>query len=481
MSGTLAHAVCTPRHNFDFTTPQDNEISAAQRVLKATSIALSQSMEVVSMLPLMSSRMLGLASASLALGFALTGCPSPADESAMRGVDALERCDVRGARDAFTQAREAGSTRADVALGAALTDLATLPEDPAFTSLAPRLGFDRPIDMAIFWGTDGLLDRLARMQTCEQVNAGFLDRFPHPSIRRATSPAVAPNILDTIDPTLTIGDLRTALRGLSPRLQRDAEALEFAALNLEEGGVSFEAACGVTTSPTRVQAPELFLLAASLEAVRAATQALEAYDGAIPFVQFLRGSGSDLPTVTAWVNMMNGHFMHLEDPAPLAATRPILVRVTDLGLAGIAAARTVSSPPDAIFNWSQLPAEVLSDSEAFATAARTGMTTEGPVAIPGLTPTLSIDLGSFLDTPFDMGSHAPSWMVEPGDGYPYASFDSSGIEADLGGRFMPNPWRSGAPSYSWNVDWSDISGAQWEAFIDPADRWSTAYSCTSGR
>ena len=433
------------------------------------------------MLSLTSLEKRGLATASLALGFALTGCPSTADQTAMRGVDALERCDVRGARDAFTQAREQGSTRADVALGAALTDLATLPEDPAFTALAPRLGFDRPIDMAIFWGTDGLLDRLARMQTCEQVNAGFLDRFPHPSIRRPIASAVAPNILDTIDPTLTIGDLRTALRGLSPRLERDAAALEFAANHLDEGGVSFEAACGVTTNPTRVQAPELLLLAASLEAVRAAAQALEAYDGAIPFVQFARGSGSDLPTITAWVNMMNGHFMHLEDQAPLAATRPILVRVADLGLAGIAAARTVSSPPDAIFNWSQLPVEVLANSEAFATAARTGMMSAGPVAIPGLTPTLSIHLASFLDTPFDMGARAPAWSVESDARFPYVNFDDTGLEADLSGRFTPNPWADGAPSYRWTFDWSDISGAQWEAFIDPADRWSTAYGCTSGR
>lgn len=398
----------------------------------------------------------------------------------MRGADALDQCDMRAARDAFQQSRDQGSQRADVALGAALTDIATLPEDPAFVALAPRLGFDRPIDMALFWGADGLFDRLSRMQTCEQVNAGFLDRFPHPSIRRAAPPAVAPNFLDTIDPTLTIGDLRAALRSLSPRLQRDAAALEFAARNLDSSGVSFEAACGITTRPTRVQAPELFLLAASLETVRAAAQALDAYDGAIPFVQFLRGSGSDLTTITSWVNMMNGHFMHLQDPAPLAATRPILVRVTDLGLAGVTAARTVASPPDAIFNWSALPREVIDNAESFTTAAHTGMTAAGPVAIPGLTPTLSIDLGSFLDRPFDMGSRAPAWTVEPGDGYPYANFNSAGLQDDFATRFTPNPWAMGAPTYTWTYDWSDITSTQWESFIDPSDRWSTAYGCTTG-
>ena len=171
------------------------------------------------MLSLTSSKKLVLSSASLALGVALAGCPSPADQSAMRGVDALEQCDVRAARDAFQQAREEGSSRADVALAAALTDIVTLPEDPAFTALAPRLGFDRPIDMAIFWGADGLLDRLARMQTCEQVNAGFLDRFPHPSVRRVASPAVAPNFLDTIDPTLTMvaGSPAAASAGIAAR------------------------------------------------------------------------------------------------------------------------------------------------------------------------------------------------------------------------------------------------------------------------
>src|SRR5262249_40860928 len=148
------------------------------------------------------------------MGLMLAGCPTSTEQKAMEGVDALRRCDVRAAHTAFIAAHEMEPDRADVALAFALTDLGTLPGDPALTALAPRLGFDRAIDASIIWGQMGLLDRLEQRQSCTDISNYLRAQWPHPVLRDGTTP-----LAQTIDPTLTLGDMRAALIPLMPRLQ----------------------------------------------------------------------------------------------------------------------------------------------------------------------------------------------------------------------------------------------------------------------
>ncbi len=199
------------------------------------------------------------------VALALAGCPSEVDQRALDGLQALDRCDVRAAHDAFADALALDASRSDVALGFALTDLATLLEDPAIAAIAPELGFDRAIDTSILWGHDGLLERLGRGDSCETIDAWRSASLPHPALRPG-----GPDLVATIDPALTLGDLRDTLVTLSPRLTRVARALELAAEHLEDGGVTLSGGCGLSVRPIRVQAPELLALAASFDALVAA-------------------------------------------------------------------------------------------------------------------------------------------------------------------------------------------------------------------
>jgi hypothetical protein len=398
---------------------------------------------------------------------ALAGCPSTVDRRAQAGIDALARCDMRTAASEFEQAQQIDPTRSDIALAYALTDLAILLEDPALTALAPRLGFDRPIDTSLLWGEDGVLDRLQGSRRCDDIESLIEDRFPHPSARPD-----GPNFIDTIDPSLTLGDLRAALVAISPRLERIASALEIAANDMSEGGVTFEVGC-VAADPMRVQAPELLALAAGLEAVRAATQIALAYDGDIQVALFL--SSNDRPA--EWVTMMNDHMLRLRDASPLTQARSMLARPISLARRAVAAARQITTPTaDAIFDWTRMSDVVYGDIDAFAMAAEIGLGADGAVRIPRMTPALSIDIGSFFTRPFDLGSNGPLWSAHEDEFGGYTTFDGDGAERLLASRFDQDPWAFDAPSRSFDIDWTFENDVFGETF-NPRERWSRDFSC----
>lgn len=405
----------------------------------------------------------------LALGcvLALVGCPSSAERRALVGLDALERCDMRTAANEFANARELEPTRGDFALAYALTDLAILLEDPALTALAPRLGFDREIDTSLMWGQDGVLDRLNSTRRCEDIESLVDHRFPHPSARPD-----GPDFLDTVDPNLTLGDLRAALIAISPRLERIANALEVAAHDMSEGGVTFEVGC-FAADPMRVQAPELLALAAGLEAMRAAAQVALAYDGDIQFR--LLFSSSDDPA--GWVRMMNDHMLRVRDASALTRGRAMLGRPVALARDAVAAAKRITTPTrDAIFDWTRMSYVVLDDIDAFAMAVEIGLGADGAVRIPRMTPALGLDVGSFFTRPVDFGSDGPLWSVQEDEWGGYTSFDADRAERLLAPRFDQDPFASGAPSRSFDIDWSFEDDVLGDTF-NPRERWSRDFSC----
>ncbi|MDQ3037267.1 MAG: hypothetical protein M3Y87_33040 [Myxococcota bacterium] len=399
----------------------------------------------------------------------LSGCPGPVDQRAMDGLDALAVCDVRGAHAAFEEAWEMDETRSDVALAYALTDLALLAEDPAIAALAPRFGFDRPIDTALLWGENGFLHRMSRSDSCESTEEWFRATFPHPSAREG-----GPALTSTFDATLTFGDARAVLVTLRPRLLRVARALELAADHADEG-VTIEGGCGLASTPTRVQAPELYLLAATLETLAAGTEALQSYDGELPLSILWQSS---FEREEEWVATMNARFLRLVESDSIASSRVGLTRAASIFVRGIDAARTARSAArvsDAVLDWTALPARVLDDSDALARAIHEALSTDGMHVVPRMSPALSIDVGSFFTSPIDVAAAGPLWSVQPHEfGGSYIETDPEVIRAVLGSRFSPDPFADAAPSRSFDIDWS---GIEWGPFGNPGDRWSSAYAC----
>jgi hypothetical protein len=300
----------------------------------------------------------------------LGGCPSEIDRRAAQGLEALRACDVRAANAAFDDALAMDDRRSDIALAFALTELALLPEDPALQDLAPRLGFTAPLDTTFVWGRDGLLERLARRtEDCDSIGEFVESHVPHPSLRDG-----GPSLVDTWDPTLTLGDVRDVLVRLAPRLARIESALVVAADGMASEGVVLEGGCGIATSPTRVRAPELLALAGGFTILRAALQASRGYDGTIhASLLFSRGGNEE-----AWVAEVTPRYLRPIDGPALAAARPLLLEGIETWIRAIDAAQAISEPnAEAIFDWSAMPSHVLADLEVMAGAVRTSLGAEG--------------------------------------------------------------------------------------------------------
>lgn len=402
----------------------------------------------------------------------LAGC-SEADQHALAGQDALDECDMHTAHTEFEAAYDGESDNGQYAFAYVLTDLAILVEDPAVQALAPRLGADASFDSEFLWGKGGIVERLSnRSGTCDDVTA----LIPHPSAKKG-----GPDLLETIDPALTVGDVRTQLVALAPRLQKLADAAHRAALwvddkDQDERWVTLEGSCGV--GRLDVQAPELFALAAGLQAVVATTQAARAYDGAIS-VRILFDGGEK----QEWVDTMNAHLGHLQSRDGLDDARSQLITVTDYADEVLRAIERVGSPPSAVFDWKAVPSGVVSDVSPFVDAAKRGLSQQGMVQVPTLTPAISVDVRSFFDDPIDLSDVSPTiWSLvednsEPDMPFTYVADDTSGLEPKLESRITPSPLGDDLDvESSFDVDrYGDWD--TWTGTLDPKGRYSNGYSC----
>lgn len=400
----------------------------------------------------------------------LASCGSGTDQRAMDGVEAFRQCDIRGAHEAFDDAFAMSPDRADVALGFALSDLALLAEDPALQELAPRLGFSAPIDTTFVWGSGGVLEQLSSGQASCNSLADFVEaHVPHPSLSDG-----GPSLADTWDETLTLGEVRSTLDALAPRLERLESALVVAASGMEEGGVVLEGGCGIAARPTRVQRPELLALAAGIAIVRAAIQASHAYDGELRARLLFTSYGHEEP----WVAMMNGHFLHVTDASQLEPARALLTHGIELALMAVDAAMAVTTrEPDAVFDWTAMPDHVLADARTMGEAALASLDADAPTPIPFIDPTLAFDSRSFFSDPFSLEG-AAVWSIASDD-YGYTWIETSdAIGERLGARFTPDPWSHSAISFHWELldRWDGIGDVLGDV-LDPGDRWTGAYSC----
>lgn len=410
-----------------------------------------------------------------------SGCASEAEKKAQTGLDAFKRCDMREARAAFSEAYTL-DTRSDFALAYALSDLAVLPEDAALQPTFRRLGFTADVKTDFLWGQGGVLQKLSEKGTCTALEESFRKGFAHPSARDG-----GPSVASTIDPTLTVGDVRVAFAALGPRLARIAEALETSAKGTEDS-FELEGGCGVGKSV--IQKPELLAIAALVEAFRGGIEALEAYDGALAVKQLV-DSGATEAENRAFADMMNQHFLHLVKPGAMGASRTTLLRSLDLlGRALDAASAVDATPANALFDWKAFPAPVLADMKAYVAAARAGMSKNELTLVPRVTPDLRINLDSFFSDPVDFGKvDAPLWSVStytpPAQTPPLPNqysiaFTSAPLEKLVTPRFGPGTFDSKLEYKAPALDeLANVSSETWESTFDPQRRFRDGYTCTS--
>ena len=418
-----------------------------------------------------------MAGASLA-----PGCASEAEQKAQVGLDAFKRCDMRAARDSFSEAYTL-ETRSDFALAYALSDLAVLAEDPSLQPTFKRLGFSADIKTEFLWGQGGILQKLSeRTTSCTALEESFRKGFPHPAAQNG-----GPDFTATIDPTLTVGELRGVLAGIAPRLARIAEALETSAKGTESS-FELEGGCGVGKSV--IQKPELFAIASALEAFRGGVEALEAYDGELK-VKLLLAKGSSEAENRAFVDMMNQHFMRLVKPGAMGASRTTLLRSLDLASRGVDAVSAISATPaNALFDWKAFPPGVLADLKSYVGAARGGLEKNELTLVPRVTPELRVNLASFFSDPLDLGKvESPVWKVDsyvPPPATPTLPTQysvgvvSAPVEKLVAPRFGAGTFDS-TRNYEWPAleQLADVNSVTWESVFDPQRRFREGYTCAS--
>lgn len=419
----------------------------------------------------------GLATASIVLAQTLAGCASPAEQQAEQGLTAFQNCDLRSAARSFDSAHSLDPSRPDFALAYALSTIAVLPEDPNVTAVLERLGFTAAIDTSMIWGNGGVITQLSsRNATCQSVGDYLRAHLPYAPAQK-NGPTAASVVKDT---NLTGNDFVAAGVALLPRLEKLVAALEQGAGSTS--GFDITGGCGVGT--IHIEAPEVYGLASLLEWLVALIQTAEGYDWGVPATLALDPSGQEVE----YAAQLNAHVFRLMDPTSLKTAASTALHAAVLLHKGVLAAQGVSSrPANSLFDWPAAPRNVLSDMNAFASGLQNMLSTQGPQALPFVSPGLSMDTLSFFDSPVDLsGAQPPIWSAVSSSGSSSSSgtflqTTGAGVDPLLAPRFSPDPFASGAPSESFTLfsGWQNVTSDSWTAAFDPDKRWDNAYGCTN--
>jgi hypothetical protein len=422
-----------------------------------------------------------MTTASIVWVFA-SGCMTPAEQAASDGLTAFKACDLRTASADFESAHTLDTSRADFALAYALSTLAVLAEDPAVTTLLFKLGFTPSptlssvaIDTSILWGKTGILNQLSsNTATCQSIDDYVKSHIGYLPLQD-NGPSAASVIAD---PNLNGNDFVATAAALSPRLAELVQALETAA----DGGAAetnITGGCGVGT--VRIEAPELYGLAAALELVRAGIQVAQGYDWGILASLALDYSGRE----QAMADALNAHVLHIVSAASVSAAAPTTAHAVALFQKGLAAAAAITTrPANSLFDWAAMPAGTIADLQTLANAASQILATPGLQVLPDCTPALKMDGLSFFTMPVDGAmAQPPLWSTEPSSSTAASGLDivasEQGIDPQVEPRFSPNPFGNGAPSFdcSLPMDWTSVTSDAWRAVYDPDKRWSGLYQC----
>jgi hypothetical protein len=410
----------------------------------------------------------------VALGLVVCfACASDAQQKAQAGATALAACDLRTAHQDFSDAYNEDSTDPSIALAFALSDIVLLPEDPALETLRPRFGFTKPFDTTFLWSKGGLMDQLSQPgTTCNSIADYVRANIAHPSLA-ATNPTP---FLTVLDQTLTFADLDKAGLALSPRLDKLSHALETAAGAASSSGVDVKGGCGA--GEIVLQKPELYALAGTFALLEAIFQLLAVYDDGVHLWALFKEIAGETGAESQFVNDLNASFLHVSDATQASAAKTLFQRSFTLFVeAATAASAITSTPPNAIIDWTSFPKKILSDGQTLAQAAHDGF--DAPIALPFVSPALTVDGPSFINNPLQLAPLTPTAFGLDSSNNVTFTFDP--MQTPIGSRMTPNPFTTNA-SYTWSFtdDVSNATNAQpnwWSPTFNPNNRFSMMYGC----
>jgi hypothetical protein len=392
--------------------------------------------------------------------------------SAADGLAAVETCDLRTASQDFATAHDFDPTRADYALAYALSTLAVLAEDPAVTTVLERLGFQGAIDTSIVWGKGGALDQWAsHTASCQSIWTYLGNSLPYaPAHQNGPS---ADSVIT--DPAVSGNDVVAALVAITPRIQKIATALEQAAASMKSATLS--TGCGASTSFT-VQSPELYALAAFLDAIVAGIQAAQGYDWGVPINEIVTSS-SDTMDDTMVAADYNAHLFHVTNAAAFATALQTAQHALTVAQSALTAAAAITSdPPNALFAWADAPTNVVEDLTTLVQGSSAILSNMGLQPLPFMSPPLSIDGASFFLKPVDATNASPPiWSAGP---YGIVS-TADGVTSQIMPLLSPYPWATDDTTQftlTLGMRWQNVSSDTGTDVFDPSGRWESLFGCS---
>jgi len=390
------------------------------------------------------------------------GCASKADELTQRGLNDLEKGELRNAHKHFSQAHADDSEHGPAALGFALTSLVLLPENPSIEAALADLGFTGPIDIqSLLLGDAGVLCRGYRKESCDGIDGAIKQQIPYPALHEPK-----PSPASLVREGLTFSDLLAHAAQLDDELADIARALVSAAQSTAEEPITFELghSCG-TQQKVTVQAPELYTLAGYIETARAIIQYLRAYDWDISVALVLDEDADPQTKVAA----LNTHLGHVRAKEHALAAKPALQHALALSNAALDAIRNTSeTQAAALFDWTQVPNAVLDDVQRLMASITDAF--EGPTSIADMVPQVRLNLRAAFENPPNYRDIPLFSLTANETGRKRAEFSSAQLFKGLQEIYV-------GPSD--DVDWKPASrGLEFSVRTEHASTLDQAFMCT---
>jgi hypothetical protein len=251
-------------------------------------------------------------------------------------------------------------------------------------------------------------------------------------------------VIDVMDSTLFVEDLKPALAAISKRLLFESDALEIAARGIGDKLEFQLKGCGGTGGPIVIQKAELQLAAGALRAASAAVDVFRAYGWRIRVSHVLQYG---IVETQQFTNDLNATFLDVVDPSALESAKVSLREALDDLLGGIEAARAVrESDPSALIDWKGLPQERYDELLRVAQSVRDSF--DRPTVVADVYPITTLDLGKLFSTPPEKRKLAsPAWAIYGED----LRFVDGSVDAQLKPSLNPLPWPNQS-SYRWNPE-----------------------------
>ncbi len=191
------------------------------------------------------------------------GLPDSDEEAEAASQD----CDFLSAGNRYAEIYKANSP-AEISFRFAMTGLFRLFGNENFQALLPKLGFENAsVDFSFLWNATGLFAQMVG----DHDFASLVDQLPHKYLTTDVD-----YFSETIDPSLTVGDLINTFKSMHDDLNQIAVALEKAADANLNSYVMSEAGCDL--DKIKFSSTDLYTLATFAHVTNALIDLLGAYD-----------------------------------------------------------------------------------------------------------------------------------------------------------------------------------------------------------